>query len=52
MCCEEVLSGKQGYASALDEECWDDVNGRKLDAVKVRAARKVELQYFEDKGVG
>ena len=52
VCCEETNNELQEESTEFEEECWDDVNGRKLEAHKVRGARKVELKYFEDKGVG
>ena len=36
----------------FEEECWDDVNGRRLKPEKVRGARKAELKYFDKMGVG
>ena len=52
VCCEEVNPGPQTEDEEFDEECWDDVNGRRLNAGKVRDAREVELKYFDDKKVG
>ena len=51
ICCEEEAA-EEPDSDSLEEECWDDINGRRLNAEKVRDARKVELQYFKDKDVG
>ena len=32
-------------------ECWDDVSGAPLDVKLLRAAREVEMQFFEKMGV-
>ena len=32
-------------------ECWDDVSGAPLDVAMLRAARKLEMDYFERMGV-
>ena len=31
ICCEEVSSELQNEPTDFEEECWDDVNGRRLD---------------------
>ena len=55
ICCEEWSDGwwrQEGWDKEEIMEAWDDVNGKPLDPKKVEDARRIELEYFENKGVG
>ena len=46
VCCEETNSELRDEPTDFEEECWDDVNGQKLDAGKVRGGEGSRVEIF------
>ena len=50
-CCQKQCHEKLNALQAFPYAAWDDISAAPLDPVKVTAARKLEIQYAEQKPV-
>ena len=50
-CCQKQCHEKLNALQAFPHAAWDDISAAPLDPVKVVAARRLEIQYAEQKPV-